>query len=39
MSQPDKTSNKDGSADAIAATAIITIVVVALTIWLSGMPG
>lgn len=37
MSQPDKTS-KDGSADAIAATAIIAIVVLALTIWLSGMP-
>lgn len=28
----------DGAADAIAATAIITIVVVAMYIWLSGMP-
>ena len=28
----------DGVADAIAATAIITIVVVAMYIWLSGMP-
>ena len=37
MVQPDKTP-KDGGADAIAATAIITIVVVGLTIWLSGMP-
>jgi hypothetical protein len=28
----------DGTADAIAATAIITIIVVTLTIWLAGMP-
>ena len=28
----------DGVADAIAATAIITIVVVAMYIWLAGMP-
>ena len=28
----------DGRADAFAATAIITIVVVTLVIWLSGMP-
>lgn len=37
MSEPSNTNN-DGSADAIAATAIITIVVVALYIWLAGMP-
>lgn len=37
MVQPDK-NPRDGGVDAIAATAIITIVVVALTIWLSGMP-
>lgn len=29
----------DGAADAIAATAIISIVVVAMYLWLSGMPG
>jgi len=29
----------DGMADAIAATTIITIVVVALCIWLAAMPG
>ena len=28
----------DGVADAIAATAIITVVIVTLYIWLSGMP-
>lgn len=28
----------DGVADAIAATAVITLVVVTLAIWLSGMP-
>lgn len=33
------TNKDDGMADAIAATAIITIVVVALYIWLAGMPG
>ena len=37
MSQPGN-SQKDGSADAIAATAIITIVVVGLTMWLGWMP-
>lgn len=37
MSQQSN-SSRDGSADAIAATAIITIVVVGLTIWLGGMP-
>jgi hypothetical protein len=28
----------DGVADAIAATAVITVVVVAMYLWLSGMP-
>ena len=28
----------DGVADSIAATAIITLVIVALYLWLSGMP-
>jgi len=28
----------DGAADAIAATAIISVVIVALYFWLSGMP-
>ncbi len=31
--------NDDGVADAIAATAIISIVVVALYLWLAAMPG
>lgn len=29
---------EDGQADAIAATAVISLVVLALYIWLSGMP-
>ncbi len=29
---------EDGSADAIAATAVISLVVLTLYIWLSGMP-
>lgn len=33
-----KSNLSDGAADAIAATAIITTVVLALYIWLSGMP-
>jgi len=33
------TNKDDGMADAIAATAIISIVVVALYIWLAAMPG
>lgn len=37
MSQQDN-SSQNGGADAIAATAIITIVVVGMAIWLSGMP-
>ena len=28
----------DGAADAIAATAIVTVVVLGMYIWLSGMP-
>ncbi|MFK8048822.1 MAG: methionine synthase [Halioglobus sp.] len=39
MSDPqDVERNADGAADAIAATAIISIVIVALYFWLSGMP-
>ncbi|GEM_PF-1413568 len=30
--------SRDGTADAIAATAIITIVVIGMAIWLGGMP-
>lgn len=30
--------DRDGSADAVAATAVIAIVVLATYIWLSGMP-
>ncbi|MFN2328899.1 MAG: methionine synthase [Chromatocurvus sp.] len=37
MTQQDN-SSRDSAADAIAATAIITIVVVGMAIWLSGMP-
>ncbi|GHD29694.1 hypothetical protein GCM10007053_10680 [Halioglobus pacificus] len=33
-----KSNLTDGSADAIAATAVITIVVFTLYLWLSGMP-
>lgn len=33
------TNKDDGAADAIAATAIISIVVVTLYLWLAGMPG
>ncbi|WP_460588109.1 methionine synthase [Haliea atlantica] len=35
----DSPIKNDGSADAIAATAIISIVVFSLYLWLSGMPG
>lgn len=35
---PQDNSSRDGTADAIAATAIITIVVVGMAIWLGGMP-
>lgn len=34
----DSRNSGDGAADAVAATAIITIVVLALYLWLSGMP-
>lgn len=37
MAQQDNGS-RDGTADAIAATAIITIIVIGMTIWLGGMP-
>ena len=37
MSGP--TNEDDGMADAIAATAIITIVVIASYLWLAAMPG
>jgi hypothetical protein len=33
-----KSNLNDGTADAIAATAIVTIVVFSLYLWLSGMP-
>ncbi|MCR9184617.1 MAG: methionine synthase [Halieaceae bacterium] len=33
------TKQSDGAADAIAATAIITIVVFGLYLWLGAMPG
>jgi|TARA_R100000005_G_scaffold26336_3_gene11715 membrane protein involved in colicin uptake len=33
------TNHNDGMADAIAATAIISIVVFALYLWLAAMPG
>lgn len=34
----DEQIHNDGGADAIAATAIISIVVFSLYLWLSGMP-
>jgi hypothetical protein len=37
--QSNSKQRADGTADAIAAVAIITIVTVAMYIWLSGMPG
>ena len=33
-----KSNMEDGVADAIAATAIISVVLVTLVIWLSGLP-
>jgi hypothetical protein len=36
--QQDLERNSDGVADSIAATAIISIVIVTLYLWLSGMP-
>ena len=38
MSQEDQTQHDNGMADAIAATAVITLVIVAVVFWLSGMP-
>ncbi len=34
----NKERQADGVADSIAATAIVTVVVVAMYLWLSGMP-
>lgn len=39
MSDEQTRQDDNGCADAIAATAIISIVVFALYLWLSGMPG
>lgn len=36
--QFDSEREEDGTADAIAATAVIAIVVLVMYIWLSGMP-
>jgi hypothetical protein len=36
--QYQKERNADGAADAIAVTVIIAIVVIAMYVWLSGMP-
>jgi len=36
--QTDHEREEDGKADAVAATAIITIVVLVMYVWLSGMP-
>ncbi|MEH6568334.1 MAG: methionine synthase [Halioglobus sp.] len=36
--EQDLERNADGMADSIAATAIISIVIVTLYLWLSGMP-
>jgi hypothetical protein len=36
--QQDLEKQADGTADAIAATAIISLIVLTLYIWLSGMP-
>tara|TARA_R110002124_G_scaffold61822_3_gene169155 strand:+ start:2461 stop:2592 length:132 start_codon:yes stop_codon:yes gene_type:complete len=37
--QPNDERAADGAADAIASVLIITIAVVTMYIWLSGMPG
>ena len=41
MSEENQAVNDkgDGTADAIAATAVITIVIAAVVFWLSGFPG
>jgi hypothetical protein len=36
--QQDLERNADGAADAVAATAIISLIVLTLYLWLSGMP-
>ena len=36
--QQDLERTEDGKADAIAATAIISVIVLTMYIWLSGMP-
>ena len=36
--EQDLERNADGVADSIAATAIISIIIVTLYLWLSGMP-
>jgi hypothetical protein len=36
--ETNQSSDADGTADAIAATAIISLVVFSLYLWLSGMP-
>ncbi len=38
MNMTDDIDNGDGTADAIAATAVISLVVFGLYLWLSGMP-
>ena len=38
MTDDINNDNGDGTADAIAATAVIAIVVFSLYLWLSGMP-
>ncbi len=38
MSEDINEKDDDGTADAIAATAVISLVVLTLYIWLSGMP-
>ena len=35
---PEEQRDEDGTADALAATAVISLVVVTISIWLSGMP-
>ena len=36
--QDERPQDDDGAADAIAATAIISVIVFALYLWLGGMP-
>jgi hypothetical protein len=39
MSEQSNNHQGDGVADAFAATAIISLVVLSLYVWLAGMPG